>query len=331
MDFLNIIMRNQDRDVAEFREKDIYLIAVSMFWVGFLMVIGFNLLDRFLLFENQDKLLKTRLITAGVELFLLVFLVKNKKHPFRIKIISFIVFGVLSIYSAFLTYYSGGWGSVYWAGFNFCLIFMLCLWPVSVLESTIFTMFLILIYNITLIVLIGSINIEGFLLSNIFIFGTELIGVTVSFINNKQTLILFTAVNKLNHEKEKSENLLLNILPVHIADRLKSGEITISDYYDKVAILFADIVGFTSFCSNKNSNEIVTVLNEIFFAFDTKTEELGLEKIKTIGDGYLVMGGGLKSNEKQLLKTIALGDYMIKFMQKYSSDNNVQFSIRVGI
>ena len=123
----------------------------------------------------------------------------------------------------------------------------------------------------------------------------------------------------LKKEREKSERLLLNILPVHIAELLKSGATSISERYDKVAILFSDLVGFTSYCSENTSDSIVKILNEIFFAFDTRTEELGLEKIKTIGDGYMVMGGGLSENGDNFLKTIDLGDYMIRFIERFNA------------
>lgn len=135
----------------------------------------------------------------------------------------------------------------------------------------------------------------------------------------------------LKKEREKSERLLLNILPVHIAELLKSGATSISERYDKVAILFSDLVGFTSYCSENTSDSIVKILNEIFFAFDTRTEELGLEKIKTIGDGYMVMGGGLSENGDNFLKTIDLGDYMIRFIERFNAKHRMSFSIRVGI
>ena len=137
--------------------------------------------------------------------------------------------------------------------------------------------------------------------------------------------------HELAFEKEKTEKLLLNILPLQIAERLKKGETSISDYFEEVAILFADIVGFTNYCSGKPSAHIVEILNEIFNAFDKTTEELGLEKIKTIGDGYLVMAGGLKTSKGSLLKTIDLGDYMINYIDNFSKKRGIEFSIRIGI
>jgi class 3 adenylate cyclase/PAS domain-containing protein len=105
----------------------------------------------------------------------------------------------------------------------------------------------------------------------------------------------------LQAEKERSEKLLLNILPEPIAERLKqprNGTSTrggtstfIADSFADVTVMFADIVGFTAFSNHISPTELVGVLNRIFSIFDRLAEKHGLEKIKTIGDGYMVVGG----------------------------------------
>ena len=99
------------------------------------------------------------------------------------------------------------------------------------------------------------------------------------------------AMNELAAAHETSERLLLNILPKPIADRLKTGQGIIADGYDSVTVLFADIVGFTPLAETMEPTQVVELLNEVFSAFDELVEEQGLEKIKTIGDGYMVAGG----------------------------------------
>ncbi|HEU0034574.1 MAG TPA: adenylate/guanylate cyclase domain-containing protein [Kofleriaceae bacterium] len=96
---------------------------------------------------------------------------------------------------------------------------------------------------------------------------------------------------ELVEEKATSERLLLNVLPGPIADRLKTGESLIVDRFDAVSVLFADIVGFTTFASSTSPEEVVTMLNELFSLFDRLAEQHGLEKIKTIGDAYMVVAG----------------------------------------
>ncbi|HEY6042408.1 MAG TPA: adenylate/guanylate cyclase domain-containing protein [Anaerolineae bacterium] len=92
-------------------------------------------------------------------------------------------------------------------------------------------------------------------------------------------------------EREKSDNLLLNILPKEIAEILKNQGGTIANHYDNVSILFADLVNFTPLSAEVSPNEMVGLLNEIFSHFDSLIDLYGLEKIETVGDGYMAACG----------------------------------------
>ncbi len=92
-------------------------------------------------------------------------------------------------------------------------------------------------------------------------------------------------------ENHRAETLLLSIFPAAIAERLKSGERAIADHYDSVTVLFADIVGFTKLSQEVSPKSLVQGLNSIFEQFDEVAKKYGLEKIKTIGDAYMVAGG----------------------------------------
>jgi adenylate cyclase len=95
----------------------------------------------------------------------------------------------------------------------------------------------------------------------------------------------------LAREKERSEKLLLNILPEEIADLLKDGPSTIAESFDSVSVLFADLCGFTEFSQAIEPRELVGLLDEIFSAFDQLAASHGVEKIKTIGDAYMAVAG----------------------------------------
>jgi adenylate cyclase len=95
----------------------------------------------------------------------------------------------------------------------------------------------------------------------------------------------------LEIERERSERLLLNVLPEKIAERLKGAEGRIAERFDDVTVLFADLVGFTRFTEGMDPGDLVALLDEIFSAFDDLADVAGLEKIKTIGDSYMVAGG----------------------------------------
>ena len=132
-------------------------------------------------------------------------------------------------------------------------------------------------------------------------------------------------------EREKANKLLLNILPRKAARVLKTREGAIAEQYDDVSVLFADIVDFTQYSSVVSPDRLVTKLNEIFFRFDELTEQHGLEKIKTIGDAYMVVGG-LPEPKPGHAETMAfLAMDMLSAIKEIEKDDGVPFSLRIGI
>ena len=95
----------------------------------------------------------------------------------------------------------------------------------------------------------------------------------------------------LANEREKSDHLLLSIFPEPIAAQLRNSHQSVADSFDNVTVLFADIVGFTEYASKMSANEVVAMLDEIFSEFDALVDKYGIEKIKTIGDAYMAVGG----------------------------------------
>jgi class 3 adenylate cyclase len=140
---------------------------------------------------------------------------------------------------------------------------------------------------------------------------------------------------ELTEEKQTSERLLLNVLPGPIADRLKTGENLIVDRFEAVSVLFADIVGFTALSARTSPEALVTMLNELFSSFDRLAERHGLEKIKTIGDAYLVVAGipSPIADHARAMTEMALD--MIACVEAYGRDRGDELggelTIRVGI
>ncbi len=147
----------------------------------------------------------------------------------------------------------------------------------------------------------------------------------------EKALALEIALKKLNMEKERSESLLLNILPESIAQQLKQSRTSIAEHFDEVTILFADIVDFTTLSERLKPIELVDLLNCIFSEFDELVESVKLEKIKTIGDAYMV-AAGLPVRRPDHAEAIA--DMALAMQQRISAfsaltGENVQ--IRIGI
>jgi class 3 adenylate cyclase len=131
-----------------------------------------------------------------------------------------------------------------------------------------------------------------------------------------QDLVIHEQTQQLQEESAKSERLILNILPASIAERLRNGEVSIADEYPLVSVLFADIVGFTPLAARLKPRELVDMLSGLFSAFDDLVAERGLEKIKTIGDSYMAVGGLTGDAREQAVNTVSLGLAMIEEANK---------------
>jgi class 3 adenylate cyclase/2-keto-3-deoxy-L-rhamnonate aldolase RhmA len=138
-------------------------------------------------------------------------------------------------------------------------------------------------------------------------------------------------LEQLRLEREKSERLLLNILPAPIARRLKQGENPIADTYPEVTVLFADIVGFTELSSRISASELVETLNEIFTMFDELAEQYGLEKIKTIGDAYMAVGGLPEPHSGHAEAVAMMAIDMLKAVAQVNSRKKLPINVRIGI
>jgi class 3 adenylate cyclase len=135
----------------------------------------------------------------------------------------------------------------------------------------------------------------------------------------------------LEVEQERAERLLLNILPEPVATRLKHSDQTIADGFADVTVMFADIVNFTQVAANMAPNQVFAMLNRIFSAFDDLAGHYGLEKIKTIGDAYMVAGG---LNEETSDYTAAIGDMAVAMRELLRRDfqvNQSHLEVRIGI
>lgn len=138
-------------------------------------------------------------------------------------------------------------------------------------------------------------------------------------------------VSRLDEARHRADDLLLNILPAKIAERLKHDRGTIADSYSEVTVLFADIVGFTHLSSGTNSETVVGMLNEVFSEFDHLTNKHGLEKIKTIGDAYMVAGGLPEPREDHAEAVVEMALEMFEVLKKHKAWNGDPIRVRVGI
>jgi adenylate cyclase len=139
------------------------------------------------------------------------------------------------------------------------------------------------------------------------------------------------AYRLLHLEQERSESLLLNVLPREIAARLKGGERVIADHHPAVSIMFADLVGFTPLTNQLSPTAMVELLNAIYSRFDTLIEKYGVEKIRTIGDNYMIASGlpRPRADHAQAIARLALE--MNAYIASLAPVEGRRLSFRFGI
>jgi len=140
-----------------------------------------------------------------------------------------------------------------------------------------------------------------------------------------------TTEDELRQQRLMSERLLLNVLPQPIAERLKRGETNIADSFSAATVLFADIVNFTGLSSHIAPEELVGLLNRVFSVFDKLADRYHLEKIKTIGDAYMVVGGVPTAipDHVEAIAAMALG--MMRATNRFKTRNKQTIRLRIGI
>lgn len=142
-----------------------------------------------------------------------------------------------------------------------------------------------------------------------------------------------TLMKELELEREKSENLLLNMLPNSVVSRLKLGEKDVANKHDEVTVVFADIAEFTPQTKEMNPTNVVHILNNIFTSFDKLAQQFNIEKIKTIGDSYFAVGGLNSNNSKQsAIDVIEMSKEMLNELEIINNKTDeMELALRVGV
>ena len=143
--------------------------------------------------------------------------------------------------------------------------------------------------------------------------------------------LLQSVMDELQAEKKKSEALLLNILPKQVVARLNNGETLIADRFDDVTVLFADFVGFTKISAGMPAARLVENLGNVFSQFDSLAQDLGVEKLKTIGDAYMAAVGlpEWRPDHVKAAAEMALG--IFKVLERINPSLETPWQIRIGV
>src|SRR5437660_7187525 len=140
------------------------------------------------------------------------------------------------------------------------------------------------------------------------------------------------AKNEIIEQKNReNEELLLNVLPAPIANRLRGGEQSIADGFAEVTVAFADLVGFTALSSEMPPADVVTLLNGLFTRFDIAANDIGIEKIKTVGDAYMAVCGLPDAVENHAERMVRMAIRMVHITREHAMEHRVSMRLRIGI
>lgn len=141
----------------------------------------------------------------------------------------------------------------------------------------------------------------------------------------------FVTLRLLQGEKERYKNLLYTLVPPAIASRIEQGETPIADSHTEVTVLFSDFVGFTSLTRRIAPQQLIALLNDMFSAFDAAAERHGVEKIKTIGDGYMAACGPPMTESLRTTAVVRFGLEMVEMTERVAQKHGIPIGIRVGV
>lgn len=140
---------------------------------------------------------------------------------------------------------------------------------------------------------------------------------------------VFAANRALDAERAKTEELLFNVLPQEVAARLRAGE-AVADSFSDVTVVFVDLVDFSSLAKRLSPGHLVQLLNDYFSAADHAAERHGLEKVKTIGDAYLAVAGGMASRGVRAPDAIAFARDLVAAVRELAAESGIDLKVRVG-
>lgn len=298
--------------------------------------------------EIEENIWKIRFNTLilGVILFLITGLKRFEKYQ-EFVAVNIAVFGSVAV-SVMISYVSGTAAYIYLSGLVLIMTWMAIITRVRYIIAVVGIVFIIGFNNLITsneflfnllhqgqelgIGLVGGIF-EGEikLAINLPINNFILLSTTILVLFGAYIIEKYSRINFL--QNKENEALLLNILPKEIADIKKQDEKRIiANSYDQASVLFSDIVEFTKFSSSQKPELVVSLLNELFYEFDELTIKHNIEKIKTIGDGYMLASGIPSKDKKHAINMANMALGMLKIVEQFNKRNpSIGFNIRIGI
>lgn len=315
---------------AEFQRtynlESVRLARITVF-LGAFIYLGFHFWDRVIDIDNSGKALVIRIVVCGCLIPIgLLPLATLSQHLQRLMMFSLSISG-LGISAIIFSLRDGL--NVGLAGIILVMMFNFGFARLLFIPSLVSGIITCIGYNVAAV--LSPLPATVLLANDYFLVAAMTSGGTITYLLERLFRSQFLISKDLELERGRTEALVQNLLPMRIANRLKAGEKIIAESHGEATVLFADLVGFTSLTKRLSPGHLVEVLNDIFSLLDELTERHGVEKIKTIGDAYMVVAGAgvTRVNTASGIADFALD--MVRDINNYAVANDFPLALRVGI
>jgi adenylate cyclase len=315
---------------AEFQRtynlESVRLARITVF-LGTVIYLGFHFWDRVIDVDHSGKALAIRFLVSGCLIPIgLLPLSTLSRYLQRLMMFALAVAG-LGISAIIVTLHDGL--NVGLSGIILVMMFNFGFARLLFIPSLVSGIITCIGYNVAAV--LSQLPAIVLLANDYFLVAALVSGGTITYLLERLFRSQFLISKDLELERARTEALVQNLLPLRIANRLKAGEKIIAESHGEATVLFADLVGFTSLTKRLSPGHLVEVLNEIFSLLDELTERHGVEKIKTIGDAYMVVAGAgvTRVNTASGIADFALD--MVRDINNYAVVNNFPLALRVGI
>lgn len=227
----------------------------------------------------------------------------------------------------------GGPATPYFAGISLLLTALLVALPWSVAEMSVLVLAIVVQYDATMLLSGIRFDLLDLFIANFFHLGTCFIGLLWTFARYGNVIREFLMRKEIEAGRRRSDDLLLNILPAEVAEELKASGRTAAKSIASCSILFTDFVGFTPLASATAPDDLVRSLDTAFSRFDEIADRFGLEKLKTVGDGYMCAAGVTSRQPDHLLRAILAGLEMLEALdeEQVVAPGGSRWQMRVGV
>jgi class 3 adenylate cyclase len=316
------------RFVASRKARDLQQVKLALI-IAFPAILGFAALDYLVISENRTVAIALRFLWAGLGGILFISLLFMPWLQARLSFVGWAVIGVSTAVYLTLNIVTNT-PDIYLSGYIIILFYILFFFPLNFVEMLAMSVVGAVVFG-AVIPITRDISLGNLLTIYSQYLATLMFGIVSVYLLNRYRRGEFVAAQKIADQQQQYADLLNRILPQGVVARMQAGETRIADKFSNVAVLFADIVGFTETAARHSPEEVIRSIDGLFNCFDKLVVAHGVEKIKTIGDAYMAAAGVPEKCDRHVLEMAELALEMLEACQNCNDPDGEPIRIRIGL